>query len=108
MFSLVLGILIAIAIVLFAMSRCVGSSTQAEHLKAESLRVTAVEERTQPAARVAVAGEDNSTLAIVETKGAGAAPAAAALPQDGKGVFETACAACHGAGIAGAPKMGDK
>jgi cytochrome c5 len=36
---------------------------------------------------------------------AGAAPAAAG---GGEGVYKTACAACHSAGIAGAPKSGDK
>jgi cytochrome c5 len=36
-----------------------------------------------------------------------AAPAAAAKP-DGKKIYDTACMACHGAGIAGAPKFGDK
>jgi cytochrome c5 len=40
-------------------------------------------------------------------------PAAAAEPVkvaavDGKAVYEGACVACHGAGIAGAPKLGDK
>ncbi|HEU4852369.1 MAG TPA: c-type cytochrome [Telluria sp.] len=35
-----------------------------------------------------------------------AAPAVAAV--DGKKVYETSCVACHGAGIAGAPKVGDK
>ncbi|HEY8242629.1 MAG: c-type cytochrome [Vicinamibacteria bacterium] len=38
---------------------------------------------------------------------AAAAPVAAG-PADGKKVFDGACAACHGAGIAGAPKVGDK
>jgi cytochrome c5 len=27
---------------------------------------------------------------------------------DGKTVFQTVCSACHGTGIAGAPKVGDK
>ena len=38
---------------------------------------------------------------------AAAAPAVASADA-GKNVFNTACIACHGAGIAGAPKLGDK
>jgi cytochrome c5 len=39
-----------------------------------------------------------------------APPTSPAIPakSDGKKVFDTACTACHGAGIAGAPKFGDK
>jgi cytochrome c5 len=36
------------------------------------------------------------------------APAGAAPATDGKKVFDGNCVACHGAGIAGAPKLGDK
>jgi cytochrome c5 len=36
------------------------------------------------------------------------AGAAAAKPVGGKGVFDTACVACHVTGVAGAPKAGDK
>ena len=35
------------------------------------------------------------------------APAAGGIP-DAKKTYDTACVACHGAGIAGAPKFGDK
>lgn len=37
-----------------------------------------------------------------------ALPAGAAAPSGGEGVYQNACTACHGAGIAGAPKAGDK
>lgn len=41
---------------------------------------------------------------------AAAAPVAVAAPAaiDGKKVYDASCVACHGAGIAGAPKLGDK
>jgi cytochrome c5 len=29
------------------------------------------------------------------------------VPTDGKSVFDVACSACHGTGIAGAPRIGD-
>jgi cytochrome c5 len=36
------------------------------------------------------------------------APAAAAADGKGKTVYDQACVACHGQGVAGAPKFGDK
>ena len=42
-------------------------------------------------------------MAIPTVAAAGALPAAG-----GEGVYKSACVACHGAGIAGAPKAGDK
>ncbi len=105
-FSLVLGILIAIAIALFVMARMVGAATQVQHVKAEQMEVHAVDARTKPFAQVAVAGADNSALAVTEESGG--APAAAAQPKTGEEVYNAACVACHGAGIGGAPKFGDK
>lgn len=48
-----------------------------------------------------------STVAVAVPAIPAAATASAAKP-DGKKVYDTACMACHGAGIAGAPKLGDK
>jgi cytochrome c5 len=105
-FSLVLGILVVITLVLFALARSVGDNTQKTHLLSDPKYVAAVENRVA-SARVAVAGQDNSALAIAPA--AGVAPAAAAaLPADGPAVYETVCGACHLNGIGGAPKSDDK
>jgi cytochrome c5 len=39
---------------------------------------------------------------------ASAAPAASGAKPDGKKIYDSGCIACHGAGVAGAPKFGDK
>ena len=105
MFSLVLGILITVAIVLFGVSRAVGGRTQAKDVLSEREFLKAVDARLAVPSHEAVAGRDNSALAIVETTAA-AAPVAAA-PKTGMDLFTQTCNACHGQGIAGAPKAGD-
>jgi cytochrome c5 len=107
MFSLVLGILIAVAVLLFALARVVGNETQLKHVQLDTLQKNAVEDRTRPFVRMAVAGQDNSALAI-EQVSATFSGAAAELPTDGEGLYKLACVACHQAGIAGAPALGDK
>jgi cytochrome c5 len=54
---------------------------------------------------VAVAGQDNSALKIESAGLAGPAPS---VPADGTAAYQAGCQACHGAGIAGAPKTGDR
>jgi len=106
--SLVIGTLVAIAILLIVLAKFVGGETQLEHVKTDSLQLAAVEDRTRPFARVAVAGQDNASLAIVEQSAVAAAATASPVPQNGEEVFNAACTACHTQGIAGAPRMGDK
>ncbi len=67
-------------------------------------------ERIRPVGEIVLASAlDKQTVAAAPAPVAAAiaAPATGGLP-DGKKTYDTACVACHGAGIAGAPKFGDK
>jgi cytochrome c5 len=106
-FSLVIGLLVGVAIFLFALSRIVAGQTQDQEVYGEGDYLTSVTERIQPFSRVAIAGQDNAALAIAPTKPAGQAGSALPVPKDGQQAFQDVCSACHAQGIAGAPKAGD-
>jgi len=109
-FSLVIGLLILVAVLLFALARVVAGETQDKQIAAETSVMKNVEARLRPVGVEAVGGRDNSALAIKADAGSaqaagGAGPAAL---KSGDEVFQQVCSVCHGAGIAGAPKAGDK
>lgn len=101
-FMLVLGILIGITGLLYVLARVVSANTQERHVLVDPTVKAAVAERIQPVGKVAMTGKDNSALA--PAKKAAAAPAE---DLGGEEVYNMACIACHGAGVAGAPKFGD-
>lgn len=96
--------------------------------KDESMDPQAVAERIKPFGEVAVAGQESTPVAdeapaaaapaavataapapaAATTAPAAAAAAAPAAAVDGEATYKAACSACHGLGIAGAPKPGDK
>ena len=101
-FSLVLGILIVFAIILFGVARSIGADTQGQAVLQEGLRLKEVQKNIAPFSHVAIAGKDNSALAVVT------APATAAdMPTTGEQAFTKVCSACHSTGVNGAPKIGD-
>jgi cytochrome c5 len=102
-FSLVLGILIVFAIILFGIARSIGADTQGKDVLLDPLHLNEVRQNIAPFARVAVAGKDNSALAVMT---APAGPAAD-VPTTGEQAFNKVCTACHSTGVNGAPKIGD-
>ena len=108
-FSLVIGLLAAITIVLFVFARIVASRTQEAQVLTEPDYSKNVAARIAGPVREAVAGQDNSALAIKVEAPTGAGSASpAAMAKNGTELFEQTCSVCHGQGIAGAPKAGDK
>jgi cytochrome c5 len=101
-FTLVLGVCIGIAVILYVLARIVARDTQEAEVQGSAEMRRAINERIAPIAKVAVSGQDNSALAPPKQAAGGAAPDLA-----GEEVFNSACVACHGAGVAGAPKFGD-
>jgi cytochrome c5 len=101
-FSVVLGILIGFAIVLFVFSRMIGKATQGQEVLLEPMRLKEVQRNIAPFGHVAVAGHDNSALAVPKS-----AAVAADVPTTGEQAYTKVCTACHSLGINGAPKIGD-
>jgi cytochrome c5 len=108
-FSMVIGLLVAVAIGIFALARIVASSTQDMQVVTDPEYTKSVAARLALPSQEAVAGHDNSALEIKPAAGQTVAAAGTVgAPKNGKELFEQVCSTCHGQGIAGAPKAGDK
>lgn len=105
-FSVVIGGLVAIAIVLFAIARLIGTPFERARAEADSNIAAEAAANTASPGRVAVAGRDNGALAIVAATGV--VHAALAIPANGEQTFRAVCSACHATGVGGAPKVGDR
>lgn len=91
-FSLMIGALILLAVVIFVLANNIGGK-YTKTAKVGSPEDKALAARIEPVGKLVVAG----TVGVSTAKAA-----------DGAGTYNTACVGCHGSGAAGAPKMGDK
>ncbi|MBW4052323.1 MAG: cytochrome c5 family protein [Proteobacteria bacterium] len=112
MFSMVIGALAAVALVFFIVARSIGSHLEAKEMRSGPEYLKGVAERVAPFEAEAVAGQNNAALAIKPEAGAtaeaGGSSSGPGMPTSGHQLFEQTCSACHGPGIVGAPKAGDK
>jgi cytochrome c5 len=105
-FSMVIGLLVLIAIGIIVLARTVAAHTQETDSIEQRDFAKSVAMRIEPLSQEAVVGQDNTAMAIKPDAPAGSG-VVLPIPKDGAQVYEQVCSACHGLGIAGAPKAGD-
>ena len=105
-FSIVIATLVAVSMGLFILSRYLASGTQMVWTRQNPEGNEQLAARLAPVGSVALPGDEPAAAEPAATAAVVAAPAAA--PLSGQQVYNAACFACHGGGIGGAPKTGDK
>ena len=100
-FSTLLGALVALTFVLFVLAQIMGAQVPREATTKAKAADNAVAERIKPVGQLMVASGTGEKVmnTLVPSANAGAS---------GEQTFKATCAVCHVAGVAGAPKVGDK
>jgi cytochrome c5 len=105
MYSLVIGVLAAIALGILVLAMKMSDRTQAVYTRDTAEYQGAVAERIRPVGQVYLPGDD---IAASETVVAAAAdPEPVATAMTGPQVYNAACLACHSSGVGGAPIVGN-
>lgn len=101
-FSLVIGVLVAIAFGIYILADHLSEKTQGEFRKDTPEYQAQLEERIRPVGKVRMPGDELAAPAAVEAEEIVVAEA-----KSGVDVYNNACVACHGTGAAGAPMVGN-
>lgn len=105
MYSLVIGVLAAVALGILIVAMKVQDLTQGAYTRDVDEVQAAIANRIRPFGEVYLPGEEQQAAQPTVETAAEPTPVEAAL--SGAQVYNAACLACHGAGIAGAPVLGD-
>jgi cytochrome c5 len=104
-YSIVIGVLAAFALAVLVLSLKMADLTQGVYTRDAAEYQAAVNERIAPVGQVYLSGQHHEATAPKAETAATPEPVAAAL--SGPQVYNSACIACHGPGIGGAPVLGD-
>lgn len=96
------GAFVILYFIITALSGGHHGSSHAENVThaADGTEMSPIEARTAPVGQVSIADPNAPVPAAGEA-------VAASGGSDGESVYNSVCAVCHGAGVAGAPKLGD-
>ena len=107
-FIVVMGLLAVIGLAAYFIANLVADSED-KMLSSEEWRETS-DQNIKPAGQVNIAGEALAPeTAVVADAGSAAAAETETAPEatSAESIYTTKCLACHAAGVAGAPKLGD-
>jgi cytochrome c5 len=110
-FMLVLGGLVAIAVVIYFIASDIGEKAEMTNVASNQARQELVEQRIAPVADVRTQGQpevQTASASSSSTASANGGSGSSGGAMSGEQVYQSTCVACHGMGIAGAPKFGDK
>jgi cytochrome c5 len=105
MYTLILGVVGAVALAFIVLAMKMADLTQGVYTRDTAEYQQALIERIKPKSEVYLPGEEHAASApTVDTP---EQPDPVATMMTGPQVYNSACSACHGAGIGGAPILGD-
>jgi cytochrome c5 len=106
MYSIVIGGLVILGFAFFIVSAKMANLTQGIYVRDGAEYQAAIHDRIRPLSQVYLPGEEHASASPTVTTPAEPEPVATAM--SGPQVYNSACIACHGTGIGGAPMFGDK
>ena len=105
MYSIIIGVSAAVALAFLVLAIKMADLTQGVYTRDADEYQAALVSRIEPVGQVYLTGEHHESSAPKVETAAAAEPVATAM--SGPQVYNEACIACHGAGIGGAPVLGD-